>query len=136
MVIQAYIRVLSDEATIHAIHKETNIRSASVNRLKARRGKLGEDFWWNWGTPYTTIDTDNPDDGIKAMLYAHKPIFPIIRKYVGSNTDAYLEIVVRYAQGDDPLGLCLSAETILLVSELGGAVDIDAVLLVEESQSN
>jgi hypothetical protein len=133
MIIQSYIRVLSDEVTIKAIHKETNIATASIKRLKARRDTVGEDRWWNWGTEYTNIDIDNPDDGIKAMLYKHKPIFPIIRKYMGPDTDVYLEIVVRYAQGDEPLGLCLSAETILLISELGGAVDIDAVSLIEKS---
>jgi hypothetical protein len=132
MVIQAYIRVLSDEATIHAIQREANVSKVSVKRLEARRGKTGGERWWDWGTDPTAIDPDKADDEIKAMLRRHRPIFPFITKHLRPDIDIdiYLEIVVRYAEDDDPRGLCLSAETVLLVSELGGAVDIDVVPLL------
>ena len=69
--------------------------------------------------------------GIKAILHGHRPIFPVIAKHA-ADVDIYLEIVARYSENDEPRGLCLSAETVLLISELGGAVDIDVVPLVRE----
>jgi hypothetical protein len=131
MIIHAYIRVLGDEDTIQAIHKETNVPGAKIKRLKARRGTLGDDHWWDWGTEPTALDTNDPDDGIKAILHGHRPIFPVIAKHA-ADVDIYLEIVARYSENDEPRGLCLSAETVLLISELGGAVDIDVVPLVRE----
>jgi|SRR5437867_6179929 len=41
MRIEAYLRVLSDEATIRTIHKETNIPDASVRELKGCRAFCG-----------------------------------------------------------------------------------------------
>jgi len=133
MRIDAYLRVLSDEHTIRAIEKETNLSNASVKQLKARRGVLGEEMWWNWQTARVPIDIDNADDGLKKLLLAHRPIFPIIRKHEGPETDVYLEIVMQYEEGEEPWGLHLSAETVLLLSEMGGALDVDAVQIVHNS---
>ena len=133
MRIDAYLRVLSDEHTIRAIEKETNLSNASVKQLKARRGVLGEEMWWNWQTARVPIDIDNADDGLKKLLLAHRQIFPIIRKHEGPETDVYLEIVMQYEEGEEPWGLHLSAETVLLLSEMGGALDVDAVQIVHNS---
>ena len=46
MRIQAYLRVVSDEATIRAIHKDANIPGATIKRLKAPRGTGSDDWWW------------------------------------------------------------------------------------------
>jgi hypothetical protein len=70
------------------------------------------------------VDADDPDDGLKALLSKHRQIFPVIRKYKGE-ADIYLEVVTQYEKGEDVRGLFLSAETILLLSELGGALDND-----------
>jgi hypothetical protein len=121
----AYLRVLSIEATIRAIQEEAKVPLASIEQLKARRGTAGDEMWWNWQTQRVSIDIDNPDDGVRALLLAHKPIFPIIRKYEGLETDIYLEIVTQYEGGEEPSGLYLSAETVLLLSEMGGALDSD-----------
>src|SRR4029077_10584877 len=101
--------------------------NASIKRLKARRGVSDEEMWWNWQTESVPIDIDNTDDGLKELLLAHRQIFPIIRKHEGPETDIYLEVVTRYEEGEEPWGLYLSAETVLLLSELGGALDVDAV---------
>jgi hypothetical protein len=124
MHIQAYFRVLSNEATICSLHSETNVPHASIKKLKARRSTVGDD-WWNWQTEPVPIDVENPDDGFRALLLAHKPILPIIKRHQGPETDIYLEVVTQYEKGEEPRGLYRSAETILLLSEMGGAFDND-----------
>ena len=124
MRIQAYLRILSNEATIRALQSETIIPHASIKKLKARRGTV-EDMWWNWQTEPVPIDTGNPDDGFRALLLAHRPIFPIIKRHQGPETDIYLEAVTWYEKGEEPRGLYLSAETVLLLGEMGGAFDND-----------
>src|SRR5580658_7966963 len=121
MHIQAYLRILSTEATIRALHSETGVAHASIKETKARRGDDGDGVWWNWQTQQVPIDIDNPDDGLRELLLAYKPIFPIIKRHQGPETDVYLEVVTRYEEGEEPRGLCLSAETVLLLSEIGGA---------------
>jgi hypothetical protein len=133
MRIEAYLRVLSDADTIRAIEKEAHLPNASIKQLRARRGVIGNEMWWNWQTARVPIDIDNADDGLKKLLLAHRQIFPIIRKYEGPETDVYLEIVTQYEEGEGPWGLYLSAETVLLLSEMGGALDVDAVPIVHNS---
>jgi Domain of unknown function (DUF4279) len=81
--------------------------------------------WWNWQTLRVPIDINNPDDGLRELLLAHKSIFPIIKRHDELDTDIYLEVVTQYQQGDATEGLHLSAETILLLSEMGAALDTD-----------
>ena len=125
MRIHAYLRILSTEATIRALHSETEVAHSSITETKARRGERGDGVWWNWQTPQVPIDIDNPDDGLRELLLTHKPIFPIIKRHQGPETDVYLEVVTRYEQGEEPRGLYLSAETVQLLSEMGGAFDND-----------
>jgi hypothetical protein len=125
MRIQAYLRVLSTEATIRALHSETGVAHASIKETKARRGESGDVVWWNWQTQQVPIDIDKPDDGLRELLLANKPIFPTIKRYQGPETDVYLEVVTRYERGEEPRGLYLPAETVLLLSEMGGAFDND-----------
>jgi hypothetical protein len=125
MRIQAYLRVLSTEATIRALHSETRVPHANIKETKARRGTVSDDVWWNWQTQQVPIDAENPDNGFRALLLAHVPIFPIIKKWLGPETDVYLEVVTQYERGEEPRGLYLSAETIRLLSEMGGAFDND-----------
>jgi hypothetical protein len=125
MRIQAYLRILSTEASIRALHSETNLPHASIKETKARRGTVSDDVWWNWQTQQVPIDVENPDDGFRALLLAHKPIFPIIKRWLGPETDVYLEVITQYEKGEEPCGLYLSAETVLLLSEIGGAFDND-----------
>jgi hypothetical protein len=132
MHIEAYLRILGDEDTIRAIEKETRLPNASIKQLKARRGVPGEAMWWNWETARTPIDIDNPDDGLRALLLAHRPIFPIIKKHHGPQTDVYLEVVTQYEEGEEPQGLYLSTETVHLLSEMGGALDNDVVVTLAE----
>jgi hypothetical protein len=81
--------------------------------------------WWNWRTQRVPIEVSNPDHGLRELLLAHKSIFPIIKRHEGPETDIYLEVVTQYEKGDAPEGLYLSAETILLLSEMGAALDND-----------
>jgi hypothetical protein len=125
MRIQAYIRVLSTEDTIRALHDETKVPSASIKETKARRNTVGDGVWWNWQTERVPIDINNPDDGLRELLLSHKHIFPIIKSHQGPETDIYLEVVTQYEEGEQPQGLYLSAETVLLLSEMSGALDND-----------
>jgi len=135
MRIQAYLRILSDENTIRAFEKEASVSNASIKRLKASSGLLGNDWWWNWQTAKISIDTDNPDEGLRTLLHAHRPIFPIIKKYQRLEADVYLEVVTQYEKGEEPRGLYLSSETIELLAEMGGALDNDVVPVVGESHA-
>ena len=125
MRIQAYLRVLANEATIRELHRDTDVHEAIIEQLKARTDTGEDEMWWNWRTQRVSIDTNNPDDGLKALLLAHRAIFPIIKRHQGPETDIYLEVVTRYKKGEEPRGLYLSAETVLLLSEMGGALDSD-----------
>jgi len=122
---KAYLRVLGTENTIRALHNETNVPNASIKELKARRDEADNARWWDWQTAEVSIDIDKPDDGLKELLLTHKSILPLIRRYEGPETDIYLEVVTHYERGDEPTGLYLSAETILLLSEMGAALDHD-----------
>jgi hypothetical protein len=122
--IYAYLRVVGDEATIRDIHERTNVPRANIKQLKAPRSASGDDMCWHWATEYIDINADDPDDGLKALLSKHKEIFPVIKKYKGE-AEIYLEVVTQYEKDEDVRGLFLSAETVLLLSELGGALDND-----------
>jgi hypothetical protein len=133
--VEAYLRVLGDEATIRSIQAETNLPNASIKRLKARRRASEEQMWWDWQTVRVPIDANNPDDGLKALLHAHRPIFPIIKKDQ-AETDIYLEVITQYDEGEEPHGLYLSAETVRLLSEMGAALDNDVVVTVAGKSHN
>ena len=135
MRIEAYIRVVGDEATIRAIHRETSVRNASIKRLKARRGVSGKEMWWGWKTARTLVDPDHPDDGLRAMLQAHRAIFPVIKRNQ-AKTDIYLELVTQYEEDEEPQGLYLSSETVRLLSEMRGALDNDVVVAVAGKSRN
>jgi hypothetical protein len=49
----------------------------------------------------------------------------MIKRVSDLGADVYLEVVTQYGQGESPRGLFLSAETVLLLSEMGGAFDHD-----------
>jgi hypothetical protein len=135
MRIEAYLRVVGDEVAVRAIHAETNLPNASTKRLKARRDASEEEMWWNWQTARVLIEAEDPDAGLRALLQAHRPIFPIIKKNQGE-TDIYLEVVTQYDEGEEPKGLFLSAETVQLLSEMGGALDNDVVVTVAGKSDN
>jgi hypothetical protein len=127
MRIEAYLRILSDEDTIRAIEKDTHLPNARVRQVKARRGVIDKGMLWNWETARVPVDIDNVDDGLKGLLLAHRHLFPIVKKHVGPETDVYLEVITQYKEGEEPRGLFLSAETVQLLSEMGGSLDLDAV---------
>jgi len=127
MRIEAYLRVVGDEGEIRSVHAETNLPNASMQRLKAPKGISGAEFWWTWQTERTNIDTYNSDRDLRALLEAHRSIFPVLKKR-GSDSDVYLEVVTQYEEGEAPQGLYLSSETIQLLCEVGAALDNDVVI--------
>ena len=118
----AYFRVVGDEATVQEIHRRTNVAGAEVRKLKAKKG---DDFWWNWNIERISIDGENPDKDLKALLYRHRPIFPIIKSYASDDVSIYFEVVMEPETDDKPIGLFLSAETISLLDELGAELSND-----------
>ena len=134
MQISAYIRILSDEATIHKIKHEANVSDAVVVQLKAKRG-LGKGKWWNWQTPRVVIDIDNVDVEINALLSNYRSMFRVAQRYKGPETEIYLEMVTHYDNSESPRGLYLSPATIALLSELGGALDNDVSISTGHSLS-
>jgi Domain of unknown function (DUF4279) len=125
MKIQAHLSIVSDEATIRAIHEETNLPDASIRRLKARSEGSADDYRWHWETPRVPIDAENPDEGLKKLLQKYRPIFPAIREHPEEEADIYLQMVTEYNRGEEPQEISLSRETISLLSELGAALDND-----------
>ena len=87
---------------------------------------------WAWHTARVPIDIDNPDDDLQALLAAHKAVFPIINKYRGPKTAITFHMITQYDENEDPRGLHLSAETIALLNQLGGALDNDVVSLMQD----
>ena len=124
MRISAYIRILSDEATIRRIKDEAKVSDATIVQLKAKKG-AGDTTWWNWQTPRVIIDVDNVDAGVNALLSSHRSMFRVAQKYKGAETEIYLEMVTHYGKGEEPRGFYLSPATIELLSELGAALDND-----------
>jgi hypothetical protein len=127
MKMEAYIRVVSRESVVGAIHRETNLPGATMKQLKAKR-ENGNGFWWNWETERVEIDIDKPDEGLRNLLSKHRPVFPAIRKQSGPECDVYLEVVTRYQKDEEPRGFYLSSETIALLNELGAALDNDVIV--------
>jgi hypothetical protein len=64
---QAYLRIINDEASIRKLHLETNIPSAVIRPLKARREGTKE-VWWHWYTEKVDLDLADIDCGVKAIL--------------------------------------------------------------------
>jgi hypothetical protein len=125
MRIEAYIRVLSTEANVRPLHDQTAVPGARIVRTKAsREGSEGE-VWWFWATERAPIDCENEDEGFKSLLLRHKPIFPIIKTYLGADTDVWLEVITHFEPDEDARGLYLSSETIALMAEIGAALDHD-----------
>src|SRR5690242_18930710 len=119
MRIQSYLGILSIEASLRALHSEIMVPHSTIKETKARRGRVSDDVWWNWQTQRVRIVVENPDDGFRALLHSHRPIFPMVRKVVGPETDVYLELVMQYEKGQQPRALHLSADSVLLLSEMG-----------------
>jgi hypothetical protein len=122
---EAYIRAGGTEETIRSLHAETAIADASITRLKSKSPN-GE-FFWHWQIPVIALRVDDENADVRSLLLAHRPVFPIVKKY-SVEADVYLEIVTRCTVGNDPVGLFLSAETIALLGEMGAALDHDVVV--------
>ena len=123
---QAYLRVVNDESTIRKLHQETNVPGAVIKPLKACREGTKE-FWWHWYTDKIDLDLDDIDGGVNDLLERYRPFFADIKKYRGPDAGTCLELVTHHREGEEPLGLYLSAETIVLLSELGAALDNDCI---------
>jgi hypothetical protein len=124
---EAYIRVLSDEATIRSLYSNVNVPEVVIEQLKARKEGTDEK-WWNWQTAKVEIDDfANIDREVRALLERYRPFFANIRNWPGPNSDIYLELVSYYEENERPSGLYLSADSLRLLAELGAAIDNDAV---------
>ncbi|HTB96482.1 MAG TPA: hypothetical protein VK716_05705 [Terracidiphilus sp.] len=128
MRIHAYIRVVSDETVVRAIDHEAKLREAVVKETKAPKNNGSGAMWWNWNTPRVLLDANDPDAGLKKLLAEYRAIFPIIRKQSGPDCVTYLQLVTEYEKTEEPRGLYLSNETIVLINEMGGSLDNDVVL--------
>lgn len=119
-----YLRVLADEATVRAIHRDIARSDTSIKETHARRETGGN--WWNWKTSDVEFQSIHDlDEKVCALLTEFRSVFPIIRGHSTTETEIYLEIVTNCTREDDPGGLALSAQTIRLLAELGAAVDYD-----------
>ena len=84
-------------------------------------------MWWHWHTEKVDLDPADLDSGVKALLERYRPVFADIKKYRGSDADTYLGLVTYHRENEELQGLYLSPETILLLCELGAALDNDCV---------
>ena len=125
MRVEAYLRVVSDEATIHSINDETHVPGATIKRLKAPDAPPARGMLWCWTTPRVALNIENLDEGLRMLLHSQRSVFPAVRKHSGPKSDIYLQMVTYYEADEEYRGLYLSAETISLLSELGAALDND-----------
>jgi hypothetical protein len=130
MRMQTYLRVVSDETTICSLQREANIPGSTVKQPKSSTGGIGEERWWSWQTAIVDLDLNDEDRGVKNLLIQCRPLLLGIKKYQGPATEVILEVVTHYRQKEGSPGLYLSAESISLLSEVGGSLDHDAVLEV------
>lgn len=122
---EAYLRVVGDEAIIRAIAEKTGVATARILQTKAKR-PASDEMWWNWETARIPVDINNTDESLKGLLLGHRQNFAAFQEHQ-ADVDIYLELVTRCEPGEEPGGLFLSAETIQLLSEMGGALDHDVV---------
>jgi len=130
MRMQTYLRVVSDETTICSLQREANIPGSTVKQPKSSTGGIGEERWWSWQTAIVDLDLNDEDRGVKNLLIQCRPLLLGIKKHQGPETEVILEVVTHYRQKEGSPGLYLSAESISLLSEVGGSLDHDAVLEV------
>src|SRR5215813_204296 len=119
---ETYLRAVDDEATIRALHQETNLPGACIKPLKARKEQSSNEVWWLWRTPCVKVHENQLDEAVKGLLEQYRPWLPVIRKYA-ERADIYLEVVGFFDENEPPRGLYLSAESLSLLNELGGALD-------------
>jgi hypothetical protein len=121
--VRAYIWVRSKEETVRAIDRETQVKDATVRKLKALDPN-GE-ILWSWKTPQVNIDWGRADEELNKLLSSYRSMFPKIKKHRGPNADIYLQLVTEYDEGEDPKSFSISMGTIGLMSELGCDLDDD-----------
>lgn len=122
---EAYLRIVADKATIQAIARKTGPATGRILQTKAKR-PASDETWWNWESARIPVDIDNTDESLKGLLLGHRRNFAAFQEHQ-AEVDIYLELVTRCEPGEEPGGLFLSAETIRLLSEMGGALDHDVV---------
>jgi hypothetical protein len=122
--IEAYIRVVSDERSVRQIQQEAGTSEISISTTKARIGTSNA-VWWNWSTPRVRLDSDSPDRDLKMMLERYRPLFQIVARHRGTNSDVWVELITHYEEHEAPQGVSLSSETIALMAELGAGFDND-----------
>lgn len=127
MRLQAYLRIVSHEETLRLIQRETNISNMTLQQPKSPHGGIGDNQWWSLETARVDLDLNDEDRGVKALLMQCMPVLPALKKHQRAETEVFLEIVGYFKDRDRPRGVYFSAETIALLSELGGQLDFDTV---------
>jgi hypothetical protein len=118
--------VLNDEVSIRRLAENVRIPGATITPTKAPRGNTDE-VWWNWKTVSEDAQEDAVEEAVLAMLLKYRPFFDAIKEHRGAEADVYLEVVQYFNENERPSGLYLSTESLSLLSELGAALDVDAV---------
>jgi hypothetical protein len=121
--VRAYIWVRSKEETVRAVDSDTQVKDATIRKLKAL-GPNGENLW-SWKTPQVDIDWEKADEELNTMMSSYGSMFPKIKKHRGPNADIYLQLVTEYDKGEEPKSFSLSMGTIGSMSELGCDLDDD-----------
>jgi hypothetical protein len=127
MRVQAYLRVVSDEATIRLLENEARIPGATVKAPGRSIEGTEESKWWTWQSAIVDLDLNDEDRKLKTLLTSCRSLSPSLRSHSGGETDVILEVVTRYKPNEGSPGLHLSAESVFLLSELGGSLDHDVV---------
>jgi hypothetical protein len=118
----AYIRVVGDEETIRELQHRTDVAGAEIRKLKAKKRN---ELLWSWVTAKAYVDSENPENDLRALLHRYRSTFPSIKSYSGKDVKVFFEVVMEHKPHDKPVGLYLSAETISLLCELGASLDND-----------
>ncbi len=82
----------------------------------------------DWASVETPIGPYGIDASLSNLLTELTPVLAGVAKTRGISILAH--VVLEFDQGEEPIGLYLSEETIHILNELGAALDVDAVRLL------
>lgn len=130
MNIHGYIKVSGGEAPINYIKQKLSIEGATARHLinvKKEFSITGTSAPWIWETAPKKLTPHGLDIEMQQLLVLFRDKFTKIKSLILDPIYIEMQLVVEYENGDSPIGISLSKQTIKLLSEIEAALDIDSI---------
>lgn len=130
MKIYGYIRISGKEYIIKHFESCLLIEGSCIKHLTKVVGKYsvtGEDSPWVWKTAPKKISHQKFDEDLQEILTPFSQQFLQTKNTIRAAAFVELQLVVEYEEGDSPIGMSFSNLSIKSLSEIGAALDIDAI---------